>query len=151
MRDLVFPHSPLGESLPEGPERGGLPRTLRVGFAEEPWANAQRLIWSVAELARVWRTSSFPHSPLGESLPEGPERGSLPRTLRVSFAGEPWANAQRLIWSVAELARVWRNEETGKSARPTTTNTTKLVLPAALLVLTLGPRVDRAKVGVVEG
>ncbi len=40
-----FLHSPLGESRPEGPERGSPPRrTLRIGFAEEPWANARRLI-----------------------------------------------------------------------------------------------------------
>ncbi len=48
------------------------------------------------------------HSPLGESRPAGPERGSLPRRYASVFAGEPWANAQRLIWN-AELARVWRD------------------------------------------
>ncbi len=51
---LVFRHSPLGESRPEGPGEGRPRRTLRIGFAGEPWANAQRLIRSVAELARVW-------------------------------------------------------------------------------------------------
>ncbi len=54
---LVLPHSPLGESRPEGPVRGEPSPTLRVGFAEEPWANAQRLICSVVELARVWWTA----------------------------------------------------------------------------------------------
>ncbi len=68
VRDLVSPHSPLGESRPEGPERGHSPdaaRRFRMGtlpnepecvsirFGVEPWANAQRLIRSVADLARV--------------------------------------------------------------------------------------------------
>ncbi len=50
---------PSGRVGPKG-RRGGSPRwTLRIGFAGEPWANAQRLIWSVAELARVWWTTLF--------------------------------------------------------------------------------------------
>ncbi len=51
--------------------------------------------------------SSFVTLPSGRVGRKGRRGGRRPRTLRVGFAGEPWANAQRLIWSVAELARVW--------------------------------------------
>ncbi len=113
-----------GRSLPGSP-----PRTLRVGFAGEPWANAQRLILSGSGRARLlpsrlvtYRfrvycacggrhtecacyinrpTFSGEGARLGRSLP-----GSPPRTLRVGFAGEPWANAQRLILSGSGRARL---------------------------------------------
>ncbi len=52
--------------------------------------------------------SCFVTLPSGRVGPKGRRGGAPRRTLSIGFAGEPWANAQRLICSVAELARVWR-------------------------------------------